>query len=99
MAYLSRNADFLAEKVVMSPGALFSNRVNVDITAALRNDFYTTDWLQVLHPGYLNDNRNIGVYRGQKVVNANIDAFVQTDQVGRTNMQHSSEIFLDIIPV
>lgn len=43
MAYLSRNADFLAEKVVMSPGALFSNRVNVDITAALRNDFYTTD--------------------------------------------------------
>lgn len=75
MAYLSRNADFLAEKVVMSPGALSSYRVNVDITAALRNDFYTTDWLQVLHPGYLNANRNIGVYRGQKVVNANIDAF------------------------
>lgn len=43
MAYLSRNADFLAEKVVMSPGALSFYRVNVDITAALRNDFYTTD--------------------------------------------------------
>lgn len=95
MAYLSRNADFLAEKVVMSPGALSFYRVNVDITAALRNDFYTTDWLQVLHPGYLNANRNIGVYRGQKVVNSckYNDVFVLADKLERTNMQHSCEIF------
>lgn len=95
MAYLSRNADFLAEKVVMSPGALSFYRVNVDITAALRNDFYTTDWLQVLHPGYLNANSNIDVYRGQKVVNSwkYNDVFVLADKLERTNMQHSCEIF------
>lgn len=68
--YLARDADFLAVKVVMSPGTLFFNSIDVDIKAALRNDFYTSDWLQVLHPRYLNADRNIGVYRGQKVVNA-----------------------------
>lgn len=68
--YLARDADFLAVKVVMSPGTLFSDSIDVDIKAALRNDFYTSDWLQVLHPRYLNADRNIGVYRGQKVVNA-----------------------------